>query len=150
MQQIQAKGENKHTVQECVCEDLESLDRQDTKCYVWENLSQPSTFGAKDRPRHPSLPFLLLSLTLACQLHSLTSVCSPLSFSRQQGSWLASTPCGPLLNSHRAQFSHELHLCPSTYGSLGYASRRAFFDTPFLTSPAIIRPAIDAWWTRET
>ena len=33
---------------------------------------------------------------------------------------------------------------PSTYGSLGYPSRRgAFFDDPFFTAPTSIRPAID-------
>ncbi|KAI0720476.1 HSP20-like chaperone [Cerioporus squamosus] len=32
---------------------------------------------------------------------------------------------------------------PSTYGSLGYPSTRAFFDDPFFTSPTSIRPAID-------
>ncbi|RDX53300.1 HSP20-like chaperone [Lentinus brumalis] len=32
---------------------------------------------------------------------------------------------------------------PSTFGSLGYPSTRAFLDDPFFTSPASIRPAVD-------
>ena len=41
------------------------------------------------------------------------------------------------------RFFHKLHLCPSTYSSLGYTSRWALFNNPFLMSPASIRPTID-------